>query len=141
MDKNKKVQIIVLAGLVLTVIALFLTLYKASFLGQNVGDSIFNAYSKQGKTGYIMLFLASPILASVFVLLKKRIPVIIFGLLQCGLWALLTSTFKDTFKDQFKGIKVTFSYGAGFYVGLLGAVIILLGGIIAIATGAFKEPK
>lgn len=137
MDKNKKVQIIVLAGLVLTVIALFLTLYKASFLGQNVGDSIFNAYSKQGKTGYIMLFLASPILASVFVLLKKRIPVIIFGLLQCGLWALLTSTFKD----QFKGIKVTFSYGAGFYVGLLGAVIILLGGIIAIATGAFKEPK
>ena len=137
MDKNKKVQIIVLAGLVLTVIALFLTLYKASFLGQNVSDSIFNAYSMQGKTGYIMLFLASPILASVFVLLKKRIPVIIFGLLQCGLWALLTSTFKD----QFKGIKVTFSYGAGFYVGLLGAVIILLGGIIAIATGAFKEPK
>ncbi|ETJ99425.1 hypothetical protein HMPREF0378_0223 [Eubacterium nodatum ATCC 33099] len=137
MDKNKKVQIIVLAGLVLTVIALFLTLYKASFLGQNVSDSIFNAYSKQGKTGYIVLFLASPILASVFVLLKKRIPVIIFGLLQCGLWALLTSTFKD----QFKGIKVTFSYGAGFYVGLLGAVIILLGGIIAIATGAFKEPK
>lgn len=137
MDKNRKVQIIVLAGLVLTVVALFLTLYKASFLGENVSDSIFNAYNKQGKTGYIMLFLASPILASVFVLLKKRIPVIIFGLLQCGLWALLTSTFKD----QFKGIKVTFSYGAGFYVGLLGAVIILLGGIIAIATGAFKEPK
>ena len=42
MDKNKKVQIIVLAGLVLTVIALFLTLYKATFLGQNVSDSIFS---------------------------------------------------------------------------------------------------
>ena len=137
MDKNKKVQIIVLAGLVLTVVALFLTLYKASFLGENVSDSIFNAYNKEGKTGNIMLFLASPILASVFVLLKKRIPVIIFGLLQCGLWALLTSTFKD----QFKGGNVTFNYGAGFYVGLLGAVIIFLGGIIAIATGAFKEPK
>ena len=137
MDKNRKVQIIVLAGLVLTVVALFLTLYKASFLGENVSDSIFNAYNKQGKTGYITLFLASPILASVFVLLKKRIPVIIFGLLQCGLWALLTSTFKD----QFKGGNVTFNYGAGFYVGLLGAVIIFLGGIIAIATGAFKEPK
>ena len=137
MDKNKKVQIIVLAGLVLTVIALFLTLYKASFLGQNVSDSIFNAYSKQGKTGYIMLFLASPILASVFVLLKKRIPVIIFGLLQCGLWALLTSTFKD----EFKGYKVEFSYGPGFYVGLIGAIVIVVGGIVAVATKAFKEEK
>ena len=107
MDKNKKVQIIVLAGLVLTVIALFLTLYKATFLGQNVSDSIFNAYNKQGKTGLNMLFLAAPILATIFVLLKKRIPVIIFGLLQCGLWALLTSTFKD----KFKGVNVTFSYG------------------------------
>lgn len=137
MDKNKKVQIIVLAGLVLTVIALFLTLYKATFLGQNVSDSIFNAYSKQGKTGLNMLFLAAPILATIFVLLKKRIPVIIFGLLQCGLWALLTSTFKD----KFKGVNVTFSYGAGYYVGLIGAVIIVLGGIIAIATKAFKDPK
>jgi len=137
MDKNKKVQIIVLAGLVLTVIALFLTLYKATFLGQNVSDSIFNAYNKQGKTGLNMLFLAAPILATIFVLLKKRIPVIIFGLLQCGLWALLTSTFKDKFKD----VNVTFSYGAGYYVGLIGAVIIVLGGIIAIATKAFKDPK
>lgn len=137
MDKNKKVQIIVLAGLVLTVIALFLTLYKATFLGQNVSDSIFNAYNKQGKTGLNMLFLAAPILATIFVLLKKRIPVIIFGLLQCGLWALLTSTFKD----EFKGVNVTFSYGAGYYVGLIGAVIIVLGGIIAIATKAFKDPK
>ena len=84
-----------------------------------------------------MLFLAAPILATIFVLLKKRIPVIIFGLLQCGLWALLTSTFKD----KFKGVNVTFSYGAGYYVGLIGAVIIVLGGIIAIATKAFKDPK
>lgn len=137
MDKNKKVQIIVLAGLVLTVIALFLTLYKATFLGQNVSDSIFNAYNKQGKTGWNMLFLAAPILATIFVLLKKRIPVIIFGLLQCVLWAFLTSTFKD----EFKGVNVTFSYGAGYYVGLIGAVIIVLGGIIAIATKAFKDPK
>ena len=32
MDKNKKVQVVVLAGLVLTVIALFLTLYKVTFM-------------------------------------------------------------------------------------------------------------
>ena len=82
MDKNKRVQIIVFAGLVLTVVALFLTLYKATFLGQNVSDSIFNAYRKQGKTGLIMIFLAAPILATVFVALKKRIPVILLGLLQ-----------------------------------------------------------
>ena len=104
-------------------------------MGKDVSDSIFNAYKDQGKTGYTMLFLGAPLLASIFVLLKKRIPVIIFGLLQCGLWALLTSTFKN----QFKGGTVTFEYGAGFYVGLLGAVIILVGGIMAIATKAFKE--
>lgn len=34
---------------------------------------------------------------------------------------------------------MTFEYGTGFYVGLLGAVIILVGGIMAIATKAFKE--
>ena len=45
----------------------------------------------------------------------------------------------STFKNQFKGGTVTFEYGAGFYVGLLGAVIILVGGIMAIATKAFKE--
>lgn len=135
MDKNKKVQVVVLAGLVLTIIALFLTLYKVTFMGKDVSDSIFNAYKDQGKTGYTMLFLVAPLLASIFVLLKKRIPVIIFGLLQCGLWALLTSTFKG----QFKGATVTFEYGTGFYVGLLGAVIILVGGIMAIATKAFKE--
>lgn len=32
MDKNKRVQIIVIAGFVLTIISLFLTLYKASFM-------------------------------------------------------------------------------------------------------------
>ena len=58
MDKNKKVQVVVLAGLVLTVIALFLTLYKVTFMGKDVSDSIFNAYKDQGKTGYTMLFLA-----------------------------------------------------------------------------------
>ena len=84
-----------------------------------------------------MIFLAAPILATVFVALKKRIPVILLGLLQCGLWALLTSTFKD----EFKGVQVTFGYGAGYYVGLIGAVLIVLGGIIAIATKAFKVPK
>lgn len=57
MDKNKKVQVVVLAGLVLTVIALFLTLYKVTFMGKDVSDSIFNAYKDQGKTGYTMLFL------------------------------------------------------------------------------------
>ena len=36
MDKNRRVQLIVIAGLVLTIISLFLTLYKASFLGENV---------------------------------------------------------------------------------------------------------
>lgn len=77
MDKNKKVQVVVLAGLVLTVIALFLTLYKVTFMGKDVSDSIFNAYKDQGKTGYTMLFLVAPLLASIFVLLKKRIPVII----------------------------------------------------------------
>ena len=45
----------------------------------------------------------------------------------------------STFKGQFKGATVTFEYGTGFYVGLLGAVIILVGGIMAIATKAFKE--
>ena len=44
MDKNKRVQLIVIVGLVLTIISLFLTLYKASFLGENVSDSIYNAY-------------------------------------------------------------------------------------------------
>ena len=38
MDKNKRVQLIVIVGLVLTIISLFLTLYKASFLGENVSD-------------------------------------------------------------------------------------------------------
>ena len=55
MDKNKKVQVVVLAGLVLTVIALFLTLYKVTFMGKDVSDSIFNAYKDQGKTGVIEL--------------------------------------------------------------------------------------
>ena len=127
MDKNKRVQLIVIVGLVLTIISLFLTLYKASFLGENVSDSIYNAYKSQGRTGTVFLF----------VLLKKRIPVIIFGLLQCGLWALLTSTFKD----EFKGYKVEFSYGPGFYVGLIGAIVIVVGGIVAVATKAFKEEK
>lgn len=85
MDKNKKVQVIVLAGLILTVIAIFLTLYKATVAGESVSDSIFSAYHDQGRTGLILLFLGAPILAGIFVLLKKRIPVIIFGLLQCGL--------------------------------------------------------
>lgn len=137
MDKNKRVQLIVIVGLVLTIISLFLTLYKASFLGENVSDSIYNAYKNQGRTGTVFLFLIAPILATLFVLLKKRIPVIIFGLLQCGLWALLTSTFKY----EFKGYKVEFSYGPGFYVGLIGAIVIVVGGIVAVATKAFKEEK
>ena len=137
MDKNKRVQLIVIVGLVLTIISLFLTLYKASFLGENVSDSIYNAYKSQGRTGTVFLFLIAPILATLFVLLKKRIPVIIFGLLQCGLWALLTSTFKD----EFKGYKVEFSYGPGFYVGLIGAIVIVVGGIVAVAPKAFKEEK
>ena len=48
----------------------------------------------------------------------------------------MTSTFKDQGVDS-----VDFSYGPGFYIGLLAAVIIVVGGIIAIATKAFKEPK
>lgn len=137
MDKGKKAQIIVLAGLALTVIALFLTLYKAKFMGTTYSDSIYNAYSKQGKTGLVFLFLAAPIIASLFILLKKRIPVIIFGVLQCGLWALLTKTFKD----EFANVTLDFSYSSGYYVGLIGAILIVLGGIFAIATKAFKNPK
>ncbi len=136
MDKNKKVQVIVLAGLILTVIAIFLTLYKATVAGESVSDSIFSAYHDQGRTGLILLFLGAPILAGIFVLLKKRIPVIIFGLLQCGLWALMASTFKDQGVDS-----VDFSYGPGFYIGLLAAVIIVVGGIISIATKEFKKHK
>ena len=120
MDKNKRVQLIVIVGLVLTIISLFLTLYKASFLGENVSDSIYNAYKSQGRTGTVFLFLIAPILATLF-----------------GLWALLTSTFKD----EFKGYKVEFSYGPGFYVGLIGAIVIVVGGIVAVATKAFKEEK
>src|SRR3712207_2495312 len=97
MDKNKKVQFIVLAGLVLTVIAIFLTLYKATVFGETVTDSIFNAYKSQGKTATILLYLGAPILATLFVFLKKRIPVLIFGLIQCGMWFLLTSVSKSEF--------------------------------------------
>ena len=135
MDKNKKVQFIVIAGLGLTIVSLFLKIYRASLMGETYSDSIFHSYSSQGKTGAVFLYLVCPILATLFVLLKKRIPVIIFGLLQCGLWILLTSTFKD----EFSRYQVDFSFGPGYYLGLLGAVVIVVGGIMAIATKAFKK--
>lgn len=139
MNKNKCVQLMVFTGLVLTVISLFLTLYHASFLGQSVSDSIFNAYNDQERPELCLLFLGAPILATLFILLKKRIPVIIFGLLQCGVWALLTSVFKSEFDEY--GYNVVFNYGPAYYVGWVAAVLIVLAGIVAIATRAFKEPK
>ena len=134
MDKNKRIQIIVIAGFVLTIISLFLTLYKASFMDKNISDSIFNAYKSQGRTATTLIFIIAPALATLFVLLKKKIPVIVFGLLQCCLWALLTSTFKEQL-----GSGVKFSYGIGFYIGLIGAIIIVAGGIYAVVTKAFKK--
>ena len=74
------------------------------------------------------------------IMLKKKIPVIILGAIQCILWVIVGLIEESLIKSINLTSNIQITYGIAFYLGLVGAVLIILGGIAAVATEAFIEP-
>lgn len=81
----------------------------------------------------------APASATLAIMLKKKIPVIILGAIQCILWVIVGLIEESLIKSINLTSNIQITYGIAFYLGLVGAVLIILGGIAAVATEAFVE--
>lgn len=85
--------------------------------------------------------MVAPASATLAIILKKKIPVIILGAIQCILWVIVGLIEESLIKSINLTPNIQITYGIAFYLGLVGAVLIILGGIAAVATEAFVEPN
>lgn len=143
MYKDKIIQTIVFIGAVLSIIAIFLPIYEMSYSALSIVDteSIYDDYRSRGNELLALIFMLTPASATLAIILKKKIPVIILGAIQCILWVIVGLIEESLIKSINLTSNIQITYGIAFYLGLVGAVLIILGGIAAVATEAFVEPN
>ncbi len=142
MYKDKIIQTIVFIGAVLSIIAIFLPIYEMSYPALSIVDteSIYDDYRSRGNELLALIFMLAPASATLVIILKKKIPVIILGAIQCILWVIVGLIEESLIKSiNLTPNIIQITYGIAFYLGLVGAVLIILGGIAAVATEAFVE--
>ncbi len=142
MYKDKIIQTIVFIGAVLSIIAIFLPIYEMSYSALSIVDteSIYDDYRSRGNELLALIFMLAPASATLVIILKKKIPVIILGAIQCILWVIVGLIEESLIKSiNLTPNIIQITYGIAFYLGLVGAVLIILGGIAAVATEAFVE--
>ena len=141
MYKDKIIQTIVFIGAVLSIIAIFLPIYEMSYSALSIVDaeSIYDDYRSRGNELLALIFMLAPANATLAIILKKKIPVIILGAIQCILWVIVGLIEESLIKSINLTSNIQITYGIAFYLGLVGAVLIILGGIAAVATEAFVE--
>ena len=103
-------------------------------------ESIYDDYRSRGNELLALIFMLAPAAATLAIILKKKIPVIILGAIQCILWVIVGLIEESLIKSINLTSNIQITYGIAFYLGLVGAVLIILGGIAAVATEAFIEP-
>ena len=142
MYKDKIIQTTVFIGAVLSIIAIFLPIYEMSYPALSIVDteSIYDDYRSRGNELLALIFMLAPTSATLAIMLKKKIPVIILGAIQCILWVIVGLIEESLIKSINLTSNIQITYGIAFYLGLVGAVLIILGGIAAVATEAFIEP-
>ena len=142
MYKDKIIQTTVFIGAVLSIIAIFLPIYEMSYPALSIVDteSIYDDYRSRGNELQALIFMLVPANATLAIILKKKIPVIILGAIQCILWVIVGLIEESLIKSINLTSNIQITYGIAFYLGLVGAVLIILGGIAAVATEAFIEP-
>ena len=141
MYKDKIIQTIVFIGAVLSIIAIFLPIYEMSYPALSIVDavSIYDDYRSRDNELLALIFMLAPASATLAIMLKKKIPVIILGAIQCILWVIVGLIEESLIKSINLTSNIQITYGIAFYLGLVGAVLIILGGIAAVATEAFVE--
>lgn len=141
MYKDKIIQTIVFIGAVLSIIAIFLPIYEMSYSALSIVDteSIYDDYRSRGNELLALIFMLAPANATLAIILKKKVPVIILGAIQCILWVIVGLIEESLIKSINLTSNIQITYGIAFYLGLVGAVLIILGGITAVATEAFVE--
>lgn len=141
MYKDKIIQTIVFIGAVLSIIAIFLPIYEMSYSALSIVDteSIYDDYRSRGNELQALIFMLAHATATLAIMLKKKIPVIILGAIQCILWVIVGLIEESLIKSINLTSNIQITYGIAFYLGLVGAVLIILGGIAAVATEAFVE--
>lgn len=143
MYKDKIIQTIVFIGAVLSIIAIFLPIYEMSYSALSIVDavSIYDDYRSRGNELLALIFMLAAATATLAIILKKKVPVIILGAIQCILWVIVGLIEESLIKSINLTSNIQITYGIAFYLGLVGAVLIILGGIAAVATEAFVEPN
>ncbi len=141
MYKNRIIQTVILVGAVLSIVAIFLPIYEMSYPALSIVDavSIYDDYRSRGNELLALIFMLAPASATLAIILKKKIPVIILGAIQCILWVIVGLIEESLMKSINLTPDIQITYGIAFYLGLVGAVLIILGGISAVATEAFVE--
>lgn len=141
MYKNRIIQTVILVGAVLSIIAIFLPIYEMSYPALSIvyAESIYDDYRSRGNELLALIFMLAPATATLAIILKKKIPVIILGAIQCILWVIVGLIEESLKKSINLTPDIQITYGIAFYLGLVGAVLIILGGIAAVATEAFVE--
>lgn len=141
MYKDKIIQTIILVGAVLSIVAIFLPIYEMSYPALSIVDavSIYDDYRSRGNELLALIFMLAPATATLAIILKKKIPVIILGAIQCILWVIVGLIEESLIKSINLTPDIQITYGIAFYLGLVGALLIILGGITAVATEAFVE--
>lgn len=141
MYKDKIIQTTVFIGAVLSIIAIFLPIYEMSYPALSIVDavSIYDDYRSRDNELLALIFMLAPASATLAIILKKKIPVIILGAIQCILWVIVGLIEESLIKSINLTSNIQITYGIAFYLGLVGAVLIILGGIAAVATEAFVE--
>lgn len=86
----------------------------------------------------VFMFGAFLALTTLFTVLKKPIPTIVFDVLTCGIFVLFSNIMKYDFHGSDK-----YAWGIGFYAILLGFVIVLVGSIWMLVNKVLsgKKPK
>ena len=79
MYKNRIIQTVILVGAVLSIIAIFLPIYEMSYSALSIVDteSIYDDYRSRGNELLALIFMVAPASATLAIILKKKIPVII----------------------------------------------------------------
>lgn len=141
MYKNRIIQTVILVGAVLSIIAIFLPIYEMSYPALSIVDavSIYDDYRSRGNELLALIFMLAPATATLAIILKKKVLVIILGAIQCILWVIVGLIEESLIKSINLTSNIQITYGIAFYLGLVGAVLIILGGITAVATEAFVE--
>ena len=141
MYKNRIIQTVILVGAVLSIIAIFLPIYEMSYPALSIVDavSIYDDYRSRGNELLALIFMVAPASATLAIIFKKKIPVIILGAIQCILWVIVGLIEESLIKSINLTPNIQITYGIAFYLGLVGAVLIVLGSIAAVATEAFVE--